>query len=70
MYSAGWNSVGIGILRLYATEKDVSGQYNYNVNDIRFWNSAIWKHIDDWRLREKEFEEEKKNHPENVYEPK
>ena len=57
-------------LKLFATEKDVTGQYKYyNVNDTRFWNCSIWKEIDEMKLREEEFKEEKKNHPENVSGP-
>lgn len=59
----------------YFTEfatKDTVGAYTYkyNLNDIRFWNSPIWKKIEEEKLKKKEFENEKKNHPENVYEPK
>jgi hypothetical protein len=59
----------------YFTEfatKDTVGAftYKYNLNDIRFWNSPIWKKIEEEKIKKKEFEEEKKNHPENVYEPR
>lgn len=59
----------------YFTEfatKDTVGlyTYKYNLNDIRFWNSSIWKQIENKIQKRKEFEEEKKNHPENIYEPK
>ena len=55
--------------RTFAT-KDTSRVYAYNFNDKRFWDSPIWKKIEEDELKKKEFEEEKKNHPENVYEPK
>lgn len=55
--------------RTFAT-KDTDGIYAYNFNDKRFWNSPIWKKIAEEKLKKKEFEEEKKNHPENIYEPK
>jgi hypothetical protein len=50
--------------------KDTTDAYDYNLNDARFWHSSIWKKIKDEKMRKKDFEEEKKNHPENVYEPK
>ncbi|HAL82768.1 MAG TPA: hypothetical protein DCO83_11460 [Mucilaginibacter sp.] len=56
--------------RLYATEKDPKDRYRYNLNDIRFWNAPIWKEQEDKKQREKEFQEFKKKHPEDVYEPK
>jgi len=58
--------------RLYATIKDVNGEYKYkyNLNDIRFWNGPAWKEIDDNKEQRREFEKMKKEHPENVFEPK
>jgi hypothetical protein len=58
--------------REFATIKDASGQYQYkyNLNDVRFWTCPIWKEIDKKKEDEKEFEDMKKKHPENVYEPK
>jgi len=58
--------------RLFATIKDVNEQYKYkyNLNDTRFWNGPLWKEIDDIRQQEREFEKIKREHPENVYEPK
>lgn len=52
--------------------KDTVGlyTYKYNLNDIRFWDSSIWQEIEDKKHKKKEFEVEKKNHPENIYEPK
>ena len=58
--------------RRFATIKNTSGlesKYNYNVNDIRFWDCPIWKEIEEDKIKKKEFEEEKIKHPENVYEP-
>ena len=43
--------------------------YKYNLNDIRFWTSTVWQKIEENNIKRKAFEEEKKNHPENVYEP-
>lgn len=56
----------------YAAIKDTSGEYKYkyNIGDIRFWDCPIWKEIEEEKIKKKEFEEEKKNHPENIYEPK
>lgn len=44
--------------------------YKYNLNDIRFWNCSIWKEVEDKKIQRRLFEEEKKKHPENIYEPK
>jgi hypothetical protein len=56
----------------YATFKDTSGayRYKYNIDDIRFWDCPIWNEIEDEKIKKQEFEEEKRKHPENVYEPK
>ena len=43
---------------------------NYNLNDIRFWDCSIWKELDKEKMKLKLFEEEKRNHSENIYEPK
>jgi len=40
------------------------------LNDVRFWDCSIWKEIEDKKIKKQEFEEEKRKHPENVYEPK
>lgn len=52
--------------------KDTAGlhTYKYNLNDTRFWGCSIWKEIEDKKIKKQEFEEEKKKHPENIYEPK
>ena len=52
--------------------KDIIGlhTYKYNMNDVRFWDCSIWKEIEDKKIKKQEFEEEKRKHPENVYEPK
>ena len=44
--------------------------YKYNLNDIRFWDCSIWQEIEEKKVKRKELEVEKKEHPENVYEPK
>jgi hypothetical protein len=54
--------------RRFAT-KDTASAYRYNINDIRFWNSSIWRKVEEEREKRRLFEGEKKNHPENVYEP-
>ena len=59
--------------RMFAAIKDSSGlvsKYKYNLNDIRFWDCPIWREIEEEKIKKQEFEEEKKKHPENVYEPK
>jgi hypothetical protein len=43
--------------------------YKYNLNDTRFWKSSVWQKIEENKLKQKEFEEEKVKNPENVYEP-
>ncbi len=52
--------------------KDTIGlhTYKYNMDDVRFWDCSIWKEIEDKKIKKQEFEEEKRKHPENVYEPK
>jgi hypothetical protein len=42
----------------------------FNLNDNRFWNSSIWDQMKEKEMKKKMFEQEKKLHPENVYEPK
>jgi hypothetical protein len=51
--------------------KDSKGlhSYKYNLNDVRFWDSSIWKEIEDKKIKKQEFEEEKRKHPEKIYEP-
>jgi hypothetical protein len=41
----------------------------YNLNDIRFWTSNVWQQVEEKKARKKAFEIEKREHPENVYEP-
>lgn len=52
--------------------KDTTAEYanKYNLNDTRFWTGSEWKKIEEDKIKRKEFEEEKRKHPENVYEPK
>lgn len=56
----------------YARIKNVEGEYRYkyNIGDVRFWDCPIWEEIKEEKRKRIEFEEEKKNHPENIYEPK
>lgn len=56
----------------FSKRQDINGNslYKYNVNDIRFWNGPIWKTMEEEKLNEQEFEVEKKNNSENIYEPK
>ncbi len=51
-------------------EKDSSKVISYNLNDKRFWDCPIWDKIEAQKNRKIEFEKMKKEHPENVYEPK
>lgn len=51
-------------------DSSVRNTPHYNLNDIRFWNdSSIWKQFEDQKRKKIGFEKEKKEHPENVYEP-
>ena len=43
--------------------------YDYNLDDVRFWTSAIWTEIEMRKQKKRDFEAEKKLHPENIYEP-
>jgi hypothetical protein len=42
----------------------------YNINDNRFWESRVWHEAKKMKEKRKSFEELKKTHPENVYDPK
>lgn len=45
--------------------------YEYNVDDKRFWdNPNFWDELKKKEEKRKNFEETKKNNPDNVYEPK
>lgn len=52
--------------------KDSNGKskYKYNLGDVRFWNTPIWDELEKTRIRKIEFEKEKKENPDNIYEPK
>lgn len=41
----------------------------HNINDTRFWDSYVWQEAKEMREKGRNFEEMKKNHPENVYNP-
>ncbi len=66
------NSLREFYFRRLGEVKDAAGlpKYKYNLNDIRFWNCPVWKEIAEQKQRDKDFEEEKRKHPENIYEPK
>ena len=51
--------------------KDTTEKYahKYNLNDVRFWTSSEWQKIEEDKIKNKEFLEEKIKHPENIYEP-
>jgi hypothetical protein len=63
------NDIREACFRTFVT-KQASGEYLYNLNDKRFWASPIWKAMEETIIKSREFEEEKKKHPENVFEPK
>ena len=52
--------------------KDTVSEYahKYNLNDTRFWSSNEWQIIEKDKIKKLEFEKEKKEYPENIYEPK
>ena len=64
------NDISDACFRTFVS-KDTSKptSYKYNFNDTRFWTSYVWQQMEDRRIKKQEFEEEKKKHPENVYEP-
>lgn len=51
--------------------KDTTGvnSHKYNLNDIRFWTSQEWEEIELDKIKRIEFEKEKREHPENIYDP-
>jgi hypothetical protein len=63
------NDIRSAAFRTFAT-KEGSEEYKYNLNDKRFWSSTIWGKVSENEVKERELEEEKKKHPENVFEPK
>lgn len=60
------NSIRQENFRNYASRDLTEGySHKYNLNDIRFWTSSEWDEIEKEKIKKKEFEEEKKKHPEN-----
>lgn len=56
------------IRRIYLGEmNNIEGKYN--INDTRFWDSSVWQEAKEMKEKRKSFEEMKKTHPENVYDP-
>lgn len=45
-------------------------RFKYNIADNDFWTSDIWKKMSEHESLQKLLEREKREHPENVYEPK
>lgn len=66
-------SISKKIRSYYFKQKSSStdnGGDKYNIDDVRYWNdNEKWEKIEHNRKMQKDFEEEKKNHPENVYDP-
>jgi hypothetical protein len=57
------------IRRIYLREMNyIKGKYN--INDTRFWDSRVWEEAKEMKEKRKSFEEMKKTHPENVYDPR
>ena len=52
--------------------QDTIGEFahKYNLNDVRFWTGKEWLDIVKEKNKRIEFEKEKREHPENIYEPK
>lgn len=56
------------IRTIYLSEMNyIEGKYN--INDTRFWDSSVWEEAKEMIEKRKSFEEMKKTHPENVYDP-
>ena len=57
---------------IFSKFKDTNGKlkYKYNLGDVRFWNSPIWYELERTKMREEEFDKEKRENPRNIYEPK
>jgi hypothetical protein len=63
------NKVSEMIRRIYLKEMNyIEGKYN--INDTRFWDSRVWEEAKEMKEKRRSFEEMKKIHPENVYDPK
>lgn len=64
-------SISKKIRNYYFKQRSSSTNNNddkYNIDDVRYWKySKDWQKIENNRKMQKDFEEEKKNHPENVY---
>lgn len=57
--------------RTFITKDTISEfAHKYNLNDIRFWTSNEWQKVEKEKIKRMEFEKEKREHPENIYEPK
>jgi hypothetical protein len=56
----------------HASDTDNNGNENiYNLDDTRYWDKSLdWQNLEQRRKSEKEFEEEKRKNPKNIYEPK
>jgi hypothetical protein len=50
------NDIREACFRTFVT-KDTSDAYEYNLNDIRFWNSSIWKKIEEEKVKRKSVED-------------
>ena len=57
------------IRRIYLWEMNyIDGKYN--INDTRFWDSRVWEEAKEMKEKSNSFEEMKKTHPENAYDPR
>lgn len=62
------NEVSGMIRKIYLKEMN-NNLGEYNIDDNRFWKSNIWVEALNMEKKRKDFEEMKKNNPENVYDP-
>jgi hypothetical protein len=56
--------------REFALVKTSENKSIYNLNDVRFWSCDFWNTIQENINKKIEFENERKFHPENIYQPK
>lgn len=46
-----------------------SDEGEFNINDIRFWDSKVWREMEQLKARMESFEKAKIKNPDNVYDP-
>jgi len=62
------NDIREACFRTFVTKDSVGpNAYKYNLNDIRFWDSKIWKEIEEKRIRNHALSQPSPTHSEDVY---